>query len=91
MYTGITRFQPFGYKGLVHFVGSSRGGSPMRKGLENIYRRLRQNDLERFLCCSTTAVAIIMDAGGCGGNICRYGEPRWDRKRVRYLARLFVT
>ena len=24
---------------------------------------------------------IIMDAGGCVGNICGYDEPRWDKKK----------
>ena len=33
---------------------------------------------------------IIMDAGGCVGNICGYDEHVGIRKRVRYLAQLFV-
>lgn len=40
--------------------------------------------------CEFHGLIIILDAGGCAGNICGFGEPRWLRVVVRFSAQDFV-
>lgn len=40
--------------------------------------------------CEFHGLIIILDAGGCAGNICGFDEPRWFDSRSAILVRDFV-